>query len=453
MTGKYELPIYGTIEAVSKPIECVEPGKHFSFDGKRLVVYLEESLNQIQLLDLCFDITKKPAEINAVVEGKIHHSGRRIMMHVSCFPGFDKGSIRLGVVAYWTMDDEFSLEDVDGIVFSGLCVDSFCPMRGIRHECDNGRRSLMVTNDLDSVIDLGVADIGGRNVELSCEAYWTYEPLQQIKFISLLRCKLARPNYEHIKRVYIAVASALRFCLGRGNTDFKMALCVETSGGDEAIGEFEVVHGRMYVPDERDALEVGMVHALDVGRYFGRVATAFDSGVFRHSELSQSRDDAAYITLAKIIELTSSFEREFRELYPDGVEHSDETSRSIDEAIAALCGIEQGLSCGAKRLVLRARERVLDDSLKSRIRYVTKVLPTSVMQVAYKGLEVCEDDKSLGSKIATVRNDIAHGNELSHKLSDLRKEYRLLIRLVFAMRLLRLDIPDNDVARLLRCMG
>lgn len=451
MTDRCVLPAYGTIETISNPIERVEPSMHFSFDGKRIIVYLDEPLDQNRLLDLCFcDAAEGRTEINAIIEGRLRHSGKKITFHVACRPGFDERSIHLGVIAYWVLDEGFSLKDVDAIGFSGLCVDSFCPMKGIQYELDGDRRSLVVTTSPDDVIDLGTAVVCEKEVSLSCEAFWTYEPFQQIKFASVLRCRVGQIDSTFFKAIYVAIASSLRFCLSRGNVDLGVTLYADGPDGIESIGDFTAVHGKMYVPDEYDAPEAKRVCAQEIGRYFGKIVEAFDSGVFGGSELSQNREDASIITPSKIIELTSSFEHEFLALYPSGVEHGDKTNQIHNQVREAVSKAEKDVSSDSRRLLRKACEIALNDSLESRIRHVAFSLPDNVSQVTYRGLEECEADKSLGYKIATARNDIAHGNELSYKLRDLRGEYRLLARFVFAMRLMRLDIPDDDVARIMR---
>lgn len=54
----------------------------------------------------------------------------------------------------------------------------------------------------------------------------------------------------------------------------------------------------------------------------------------------------------------------------------------------------------------------------------------------------------MGNKFADMRNDIAHGNEPRHGFSDIREEYKLMMHLVYAMGLIRVEIQNEDIVRL-----
>lgn len=76
-----------------------------------------------------------------------------------------------------------------------------------------------------------------------------------------------------------------------------------------------------------------------------------------------------------------------------------------------------------------------------------------ICDVVFEKSSVNRKNTQLGKKIATMRNDIAHGNKPRYELSDIRNEYKLLVNLIFVMRLIRVGIPDDESARLLRVMG
>lgn len=91
--------------------------------------------------------------------------------------------------------------------------------------------------------------------------------------------------------------------------------------------------------------------------------------------------------------------------------------------------------------------------MEARIRYACKKLPQTVCDVIFEKSSVNGKNTRLGKKITTMRNDIAHGNKPRYDLGDIREEYKLLINLVFIMRLLRVGIPDDDAVRLLKAMS
>jgi hypothetical protein len=169
--------------------------------------------------------------------------------------------------------------------------------------------------------------------------------------------------------------------------------------------------------------------------------------------LSESREDSQLITLPKVIELTSSFEHEFREVFPEGIKHGVGTQRVYDRARKAILDAAEELPSDSKRILKRLSDRVEDDSLEARIRYACKKLPQTVCDVIFEKSSVNGKNARLGKKITTMRNDIAHGNKPRYDLGDIREEYKLLINLVFIMRLLRVGIPDGDAVRLLKAMS
>ena len=138
-------------------------------------------------------------------------------------------------------------------------------------------------------------------------------------------------------------------------------------------------------------------------------------------------------------------------LFPEGVKHRAKTQRNSELAKKAICEAAEDLASGPKRILLRLSERVSEDNLATRIRYACKSLTDEVAEAVFRSTGANRKYTQLGNKITKLRNDIAHGNEPKHTLRSIANEYRLLVNLVFAMRLIRLQIPSEDVARLMRC--
>ena len=454
MYPKRSIPINGVINHVSEPMELVEPGMHFYFDGEVLSIASDEPLSVSQSMEILFwSYGVKTTKIEAIIEGSIRPSDESVAFHVKGRPRSRNHGFSLGVVAYWIICDGLKLEDIGRLRFSGPCIDSFCPMTNIQTKDENGSFSITATTSLENVVDLGLATVEDRELRLSAEAYWTCDYCRQINFVSCLGCEIDSLDYDLMKNAYINIASGVRFCLGRGNVDLDTKLCKNTPDGWETVGEFTAVHGKMHVPDEYDERHALFVRAQNVGRYFGRMVTAFADGTFERKTLSESRSDAGIITPSKVIELTSSFEREFRTLFPEGVEHEARTQRNYELAKKAMLEAAESLPSDPKRIVLRLSERIEEDNLEARIRHACKTLPKTVASAVFKNAGVNRKNTQLGKKITIMRNDIAHGNKPHHSLNAIREEYKLLSNLIFAMRLMRVNIPDDEIARLLKCIG
>lgn len=453
MKESESIAINGVITSVSVPIDYVERGMHFYFDGKTLSVIPDTVLDDGQLFDLAFreDFTSV-SRIDVMVEGEVRPSGGRIIFHVSSSVGIKDRGVRLAVIAYWLLDDGRQLEEIGRLSFGGLCIDSFCPMTNVETEIEEGHKAITAIACSENIIDLGSAVIDGKSLRLSAESYWTYEVFQRIAFESRLHCEVDSPTYELMKKIYMSVASALRFCLGRGNVDFEIDLCVGEPSSWERVGRYKALHGETYIPDEYDPAHVGFIRASNIGEHFGTIVSGFANRSLSGKELSESRRDARIVTNAKVIELTSSFEGLFRELYPHGAKHQTKTQQARNEAREALLGAAEGLRSSSKRLLMRLSERIEDDNLETKIRYAYKTFSEPVIHEMFRQTQANRENTQLGRRITTLRNDVAHGNKPRYSLGDSCEEYKLLIRLVFTMKLKRLDLPDEEIARLLRCM-
>lgn len=449
------MPINGIIESLSAPIEHVAPGMFFHFDGKTLSVYPHDPLSDVQIMDIFFNDMQpnqsdSPKE-DILIEGSIRPSAENVVFHVSRCPGIKDRGVYFSVVAYWITENGYELKDVSMVRFSGLCVESFCPMTNIQTNISDKCSEITARTSSDNSIDLGMAIVNEKELPVTAETYWTYDFCEHINFESRLICKTESTDYELLKSLYTSFASALRFCLGRGNVDFLLELCVEEESKLRMVGEFVAMHGKTYIPDKLDKPSTFFVRAKDIDAYFGKIVSAFSNGSFYSTELSQSREDAGIITYSKVIELTSAFEREFRKLFPEGVKHRAKTQRNSELAKNAICEAAENLASEPKRILLRLSERVSEDNLATRIRYACKSLTDEVAEAVFRSTGANRKYTQLGNKITELRNDIAHGNEPKHELRSIANEYRLLVNLVFAMRLIRLQIPNEDVARLMRC--
>lgn len=451
------LPITGKVVSLSSPIEYIEEGMQFLFDGKDLLMSPENLLTPIDAMNISAEmlfhdfINSRKINSPIIIQGTIKPSGTNIFFHISPNVGMRDQGYRLSVKAYWILEQGTSLNDVGRISFTGLCVDSFCPMTSIEFDTQDNTNKVIITSSRDNIIDLGRAVIQGQQISYSAAAYWHYEHCRGVTFASSIYCDVANLNHSLLQRVYACTVAAIRFCLGRSNTSFEINLKQNTPDGWEDVGEFHVLHTSTNIPDEFDELHVALIRAGNISIHFGTIVSAFNDEELTMPELPQSRVDANIITYAKVIELASAFEREFRMLHPEGVEHSNATQK-INEAVkTALNKTMQDLTGKPKGKVKYLLRRIDDDSLSTRIRFACKKLPEHIHHAVFNHTKVNPKYTQMGNKFADMRNDIAHGNKSRQNLSDIREEYKLLMNLVFVMRLMRLEIPEEDIALLLDC--
>lgn len=452
--------INGIINHLSTPLKYIEPGMLFRFDGRTLHVFtyeVGENTDNIWLYDLLFDsFFDKPLDDSngdILVNCTIRPDGDSITFHVAGKPGGNGNEIKLSVLAYWTTDNSYELSDVTSLFFTGLCIDSFNPMTNVQFRRTDEYSEIAARVSSQNSIDLGTAHICNTDLAISSETTWKYEPMKGIRFKSFLICNTHSLDYTLLKSIYTSISSTIQFCLGRNNTN----VAVELYAGDEAnqhsIGTFVVPHDTASTPDELDEAYLCFPRAKDIGLYFGTITTAFSNSVLNTRELALSRYDANLITYAKIIELTSSFEREFRELYPEGVKHKTRTLREMELAKEAIIEAAEKLPSRPKQRLKRLSERIDEDNLETRIRYSVKNLPQDISISVFKNTGVNANYSQLGKKITELRNDIAHGNKPRHKLKSVTGEYKLLVKLIFAIRLMRLEILESEIARIVRSLG
>lgn len=452
--------INGIINSLSIPLKYIEPGMLFHFDGKTLHIFpykADEDTKNIWLYDVLFDnFFEDPLDSSngdILVNCTTRPTGDSITFHVAGKPGGNENEIKLSVLAYWTIDNSYELSDVSSLHFTGLCIDSFNPMTNIQFRRTDEYSEIAARASSQNSIDLGTAHICNTDLTISSETTWRYEPMKGIGFKSFLICNVHSLDYTLLKSIYTNITSTIQFCLGRNNTN----LAVELYTGDEAnrhtIGTFAVPHDKTSTPDELDEAHACFPRAKDIGLYFGIIVTAFSNSVLNAKELALSRHDANIITYAKIIELTSSFEKEFRELYPEGVKHRTKTLREMELAKQAIMEAAEKLTSQPKRILTRLSERIDEDSLDARIRYSVRTLSKDVSTSVFKSTGININYSQLGKKITELRNDIAHGNKPRHKLKSVTDEYKLLVKLILAMRLMRLEIPEGEIARIVRSFG
>lgn len=218
---------------------------------------------------------------------------------------------RLGVHAYWILYNGASPNDVARINFTGLCVDSFCPMIDIKFDTQDNSKTITVTSSTDNNIDLGQAIIQGQQINYSAGVYRCYKHCRSVTFTSTIHCDVANLTHDFLRRIYIYTTAALRFRLGRSNTSFEINLQQNTPGAWECIDEFQVLQSSTRIPDELDELHIALIHASDIGMHFDTIVSAFANNELTTSDPPQSRTDANIITSVKVIELALFLKENF----------------------------------------------------------------------------------------------------------------------------------------------
>lgn len=175
----------------------------------------------------------------------------------------------------------------------------------------------------------------------------------------------------------------------KSSTGLEISLKQNTPDGWERLGEFQVLESPTRIPDEFDELHIVLIRASNVGVHFGIIVSAFANNKLTTPDLPQSRTDANIIALAKVIDLVSVFERKFCKMYSDGVAHANKTQKNNEAAKAALNKTIEELTGKAKHRLAR----IDDNNLSSRIRFVSKAARRhSVFAMRLIRLEILSED-------------------------------------------------------------
>lgn len=445
----------GRVARCSSPIDNVEPGMSFRFDDETLTIFKHEPPRSEQLIrTLLSQLGDRGQPVDSLVSCEVSATGERVVFHVTGRPGYRGGSVLLGVRDYWMLRRGVKSEDVTLVAYSGPCVDSFCPLRGEALKFGDSGGALGIPGLEETRLNGGQSEVAGRSLSVDTAVGWRMDWLRSITIEATLRIFTEGVDYEFLHTLYIGVSRALRFFLGRVNASLACSLFADEGDGYGKVGEFIVCHGRLYVPDEYDGRRERFVRAEDVGERLASVIQACSAGAINYPAFAMTREDANIITYAKVIELTAQFEKSFKRAFPQGVNHSERTKRAQNQARDALNRAREteGMNADARRILSHLADHVLEDNLQARISASLKGLPESVAAVVKREINAVADRGEVGERIASVRNSIAHGLEFKHDLGDIREEYLLLTRLVFAFRLKEFGFDEKGVARLLECV-
>ena len=155
------------------------------------------------------------------------------------------------------------------------------------------------------------------------------------------------------------------------------------------------------------------------------------------------------ITPQSFVLVSSAFEWEFNQLFPNGVEHSKVQLNEIEEIKNDLMQLSDNYDKTKKKAIKKIIENIGKDNLESKIIYANKKLGyMSEMFLKHLcDLNSINNKNRIFTCLQKLRNDFAHGNMDIDIDSDGFVGIIYLERLIYIMQLKRLGLDDDNIIK------
>lgn len=155
------------------------------------------------------------------------------------------------------------------------------------------------------------------------------------------------------------------------------------------------------------------------------------------------------ITPQSFVIVSSAFEWEFRQLFPDGVKHKTSKTDAIEVIKHDLLQLSSNYDKTKRKIMEKTIENIGKDNLESKLIFTNKELK-EVSEIFLKYLCKLNDIKSeneIFTNLQKLRNDFAHGNMEIDIDSDGFVGIIYLERLIYIMQLKRFGLDDNNIKK------
>lgn len=157
--------------------------------------------------------------------------------------------------------------------------------------------------------------------------------------------------------------------------------------------------------------------------------------------------EAKQITLDRVINLTSAFEWEFDQLFPEGIKHKPGKVSKLRDLENKLNNMKLECNSLQKRIVNKTIENMYKDTLDGKLKYAYDELITFAKPILEHliNLNDVRNRDNIFKELSDLRNDYAHG----HMQIDLENDGILgavfLSRFIYVMQLYRLGLDEIHI--------
>ena len=198
-------------------------------------------------------------------------------------------------------------------------------------------------------------------------------------------------------------------------------------------------------------------HSLEKGRYISLqlldshegdlIALIADEKIYlRH--IPKSSEDARSIDASSFVMTTAAFEWEFSQSYPNGVVKQDKRVRAEECALKEIDSAISNTTGDAKAILKFAKKSIGFTSLEEKVVQAGRDFD-SVIGIFGKHLYSLNgeefDYRMIGNRLATQRNDFAHGNIDKEFNGAAILDLLFLRYLIYALQLRRIGVSDSSI--------
>ncbi len=206
---------------------------------------------------------------------------------------------------------------------------------------------------------------------------------------------------------------------------------------DEAVEDITISNGRY-------------IRQKNIAGYEGKILNDLSENMIYTKHFPETYRLGRSINASRFVMITAAFEWEFRQLYPNGVE---KTKKSIEIEIKAEKAIQELIENSTGKLKEKykfLKKLIASNSLESEIIFVGKTLSdlidvfgNHIYSINHEKL----DYKEMGRRIATQRNNFAHGNLDKDFIGKALLDLIFMEYIIYAMQLQRMGIDNENIQR------
>lgn len=272
--------------------------------------------------------------------------------------------------------------------------------------------------------------------------YFTANAMLKCEWNSLL------DDYELIYNIIMSCYTFISYLYYRQNINLNSIelLSRDKEGRYLGIGQMSIYVNDIVEPEE-DYVKKYYIDYNFIKNIDDRILQAIiDQKIFtRHIPENEIKRNK--ITPQSFVIISSAFEWEFSQLFPEGVKHREGKTNKIEEIKKDLVQLSSNYNKGKKKIIDKILENAGKDNLESKLIYTNEKLKnTSEIFLQYLcNLNNIENKNKIFTNLQRLRNDFAHGNMNIDIDSDGFVGIIYLERLVYIMQLKRFGLDDKNI--------
>lgn len=258
-------------------------------------------------------------------------------------------------------------------------------------------------------------------------------------------------DYEIVYDIIITGYTFISYLYYRQNINFESIdlLNRDEDGTYSTIGQMNIYTHNNEKEVEEDYLKKHYIDYNYIKTIDDKILQAIiDRNIFiRH--IPENEFKRNQITPQSFVIVSSAFEWEFKQLFPNGVEHKQTKLNKIGEIKNDLLQLSSNYGNPKNKMIDKIIEDMGKDNLESKLIYANKKFK-SVAEVFLKhlcALNHIENKNKIFTNLQKLRNDFAHGNMDIDIDSDGFVGIIYLERLVYIMQLKRFGLNDDNIKK------